>query len=64
MTEQPGLSVDAAIQLEEIFGEDGVVAPVAGHGAQGNTRLVELIGQHLRLRGRMSLAITGASRTS
>ncbi len=55
MTEQPGLSVDAAIQLEEIFGEDGVVAPVAGHGAQGNTRLVELIGQHLRLRGRMSL---------
>ncbi len=57
MTEQTGsgLSVDASIHLEEIFGEDGTVAPVEGHGAQGATRLVELIGPHLRLRGRISL---------
>ena len=47
-------SVDAAIHLEEIFGDDGLVAPV-GHGAQGVTHLVELIGPHLRLKGRISL---------
>ena len=57
MTDQfgPGMSVDAAIHLEEIFGDDGAVAPIAGHGTQGNTRLVELIGPHIRLKGRVSL---------
>jgi hypothetical protein len=56
MTEQyGGGSVDAALHLEEIFGEDGSVAPIAGHAGPGNTRLVELIGPHLRLRGRVSL---------
>lgn len=48
-------SVDASIHLEEIFGETGAIAPAFGHGAQGVTRLVELIGPHLRLRGRISL---------
>ncbi len=57
MTDQIGSSlvVDAAVHLEEIFGDDGTVAPLAGHGARGSTRLVELIGPHLRLRGRVSL---------
>jgi len=57
MTEQFGSGgvVDAAVHLEEIFGDDGTVAPIAGHGAAGNTRLVELIGPHLRLRGRLNL---------
>jgi hypothetical protein len=57
MTEQfgPGGSVDAAVHLEEIFGDDGTVSPIADRIAQGNTRLVELIGPHLRLKGRVSL---------
>jgi hypothetical protein len=57
MTEQfgPGGSVDAAVHLEEIFGDDGTVSPIADRIAQGNTRLVELIGPHLRLKGRISL---------
>jgi hypothetical protein len=52
MTEQ---SVDASIHLEEIFGETGTIEPGLGHGPTGATRLVELIGPHLRLRGRLSL---------
>jgi len=57
MTEQFGPSgdVDAAVHLEEIFGEDGTVAPIAGHATLGNTRQVEMIGPHLRLRGRLNL---------
>jgi len=56
MTDQIGgsLSVDAAVHLEEIFG-DGAVAPIEGHGRMGSTRLVELIGPHIRLRGNISL---------
>ncbi|MFN8630504.1 MAG: hypothetical protein U0838_09360 [Chloroflexota bacterium] len=47
-------SVDASIHLEEIFG-DNAFMPGYAHGALGVTRLVELIGPHLRLRGRVSL---------
>jgi hypothetical protein len=57
MTEQfgPGGTVDVSVHLEEIFGDDGTVSPIEGRIAQGNTRLVELIGPHLRLKGRVSL---------
>lgn len=54
MTDQIGSGVDAALHFEEIFGDDRA-APVEGHGRGGATRLVELIGPHIRLRGNISL---------
>jgi hypothetical protein len=50
----PTLSVDASTHLEEILG-DAIVEPLAGHRHTGVTRLVELIGPHLRLRGHIRL---------
>ena len=56
MTDQIGTSPseDAAVQLEEIFG-DQTLAPLEDHAPQGASRLVELIGPHLRLRGTLGL---------
>lgn len=48
------LGVDASTHLEEILG-DAVIEPLAGHLHAGTTRLVELIGPHLRLRGHVRL---------
>jgi hypothetical protein len=56
MTDLPGASIsgDASVHLEEILG-DLVVAPQAGHDSAGRTLLVEIVGPHLRLSGKLNL---------
>lgn len=58
MTTIPDLGDDASTQLEELLG-DSVAQPLDGLLGEGNTRLVQLVGPHLRLAGAIN---TGAFR--